>query len=44
MGAFIKVLAERPGLCLLAGDGAVKGEYKKITGVVIRREMRIDCR
>jgi len=26
MGAFIKVLAERPGLCLLAGDGAVEVE------------------
>ncbi len=24
MGAFVTVLAERPGLYLLAGDGAVK--------------------
>ena len=30
MGAFIKVLAERPRLCILAGDDAVKGWLRGI--------------
>ena len=29
MGTKAEVLAERPGLYILAGDGKVKGEYKK---------------
>ena len=30
MGAFVEVLAERPGLCVLVGDGTVKGWLRGI--------------
>jgi len=31
MGAFVEVLAERPGLCVLVGDGAVKSSKATAT-------------
>ena len=31
MGAFVKEMAERPGLCVLVGDGAVKSSKATAT-------------
>jgi len=31
MGAFVKEMAERPGLCVLVGDGTVKSSKETAT-------------
>ena len=37
MGAFVTVLAERPGLYILTGDGAVKIFVTRINGRMVPR-------